>query len=77
MMNLSEFQNKDVVNLADGKKIGSIIDYKIEPAEGKIISFLIEPLRGVFSFRGGNKIEVKYENISKIGEDVILINYQE
>ena len=28
-MNLSEFQNKDVINLNDGKKIGNIIDYKI------------------------------------------------
>ena len=76
-MNLSEFQNKDVVNLADGKKIGSIVDCKIEPGEGKIISFLIQPIHGVFSFRGSNKLEIKYENISKIGEDVILINYQD
>lgn len=76
-MNLSEFQNKDVINMKDGKKIGNIIDCKIDLFTGQIISFLIEPLRGVFSFRGNNKIEVDYKNISKIGEDVILINYIE
>lgn len=74
-MNLSDFQNKDVVNVQDGKKVGNIIDCKIDPQDGRIISFLIVPFRGVFSFKGGDKLEIDYENISKIGEDVILINY--
>ena len=76
-MNLSEFQNKDVINLSDGKKVGNIIDCKIDPVTGRIMTFIIEPLRGVFSFKGSNKIELSYENINKIGEDVILVNYQE
>lgn len=76
-MNLSEFQNKDVININDGKKIGNIIDCKIDPLNGQIISFLINPLKGVFSFKGSNKVEIEYQNISKIGEDVILINYHE
>ena len=75
MMNLSEFQNKDVINIKDGKKIGNIIDCKIDPLNGKILSFLVVPYKGVFSFKGNDKFEINYENISKIGEDVILINY--
>ncbi len=75
-MNLSEFQNKDVVNISDGKKFGSVIDCKIDPGTGKILSFIIVPFKGVF-FKGSNKIEVEYEKIAKIGEDVILINYRE
>ena len=74
-MNLSEFQNKDVVNIQDGKKIGNIIDCKIDPSNGRILSFLVVPFRGVFSFKGSDKFEIDYENIKKIGEDVILINY--
>ncbi len=76
-MNLSDFQNKDVISIEDGKKIGNIIDCKIDPVDGVILSFLIEPFKGVFSFRGSNKIEVEYKNISKIGEDVILVDYRE
>ena len=76
-MNLSEFQNKDVINIKDGKKIGNIIDCKVDLENGLIIGFIIEPIRGVFSFRGSNKIEIEYKNISKIGEDVILVNYYE
>lgn len=76
-MNLSEFQNKDVINVKDGKKIGNVMDCKIEVETGQIVAFIIEPIRGVFSFRGNHHIEVEYKNISKIGEDVILINYYE
>lgn len=76
-MNLSEFQDKDVINIKDGKKIGNIVDCKIDPQTGMIVSFLLNPLKGVFSFRGSNKVEIEYKNIKKIGEDVILIDYNE
>jgi len=76
-MNLSDFQNKDVINMKDGKKIGNIIDCRIDPASGNIVSFLLQPMKGLFSFKGSGKVEIEYRNISKIGEDVILVNYNE
>lgn len=76
-MNLSEFQNKDVINIKDGKKIGNIVDCKINPESGQIESFMLIPIRGVFSFRGSNKVEIKFKDIERIGEDVILINYKD
>lgn len=76
-MNLSDFQNKDVINISDGKKIGNIVDCKIEPNTGVIASFVLEPLKGMFSFRGSGKVEIEFKNICKIGEDVILVNYSE
>ena len=76
-MNLSDFQNKDVINIENGKKIGNIIDCKIDPETGTIISFLLVPFKGIFSHKGSNKIDIEYKNIKKIGEDVILVNYKE
>ena len=76
-MNLSEFQSKDVINIKNGKKIGNIIDCKINPDTGSITSFLIVPYKGTFSFKGANKIDIDYKNIERIGEDVILINYND
>ena len=63
-MNLSEFQDKDVISIKTGKKIGNIIDCKIDPTDGKIIAF-----------RNSSKIEISFDKINKIGEDVILIDY--
>lgn len=76
-MNLSEFQNKDVVSMNTGKKIGNIIDCTIDPTDGVIASFIVQPFKGVFSFRGMAKIEIPYKNIIRIGEDVILVDYKE
>ena len=76
-MNLSEFQNKDVINITDGKKIGNIIDCKVDVANGIIKSFLLVPYKGIFSFKGNGKIEIEYKNIERIGEDVILVNYKD
>ena len=53
-MNLSDFQNKDVINILNGKKIGNIIDCKIDPSTGQILSFLLVPFKGAFSFKGNN-----------------------
>ncbi len=76
-MNLSDFQNKDVINILNGKKIGNIIDCKIDPSTGQILSFLLVPFKGAFSFKGNNKVDIDYKNIERIGEDVILVNYKE
>lgn len=74
-MRLSDLQNKDIVNVNDGKNIGSIIDVKINEENGSIISLVIEPNRNFFSFLNkGGDTEIDWKNITKIGEDVILVN---
>ena len=41
-MRLSEIQNKDVINLNTGVKIGNIIDVKVNSETGKIEAFILE-----------------------------------
>ena len=41
-MRLSEIQNKDVINLNSGMKVGNIIDIKINSETGKIESLILE-----------------------------------
>ncbi len=72
-MRLSELQEKDIINLNDGRKLGKIIDVTVD--NGKIYNFIIEPKRTFFSFiRKSEEISVRWDDISKIGADVILIN---
>ena len=49
-MRLSDLQNKDIVNISDGRNIGNIIDVKIDEVSGNILSFIIEPNRNFFKF---------------------------
>lgn len=73
-MSLGELQNKDVINIEDGKLIGSIVDVKID-MEGKLISLLVAKKRFFLSwFFSKNETEIKWEQINKIGKDVILVN---
>ena len=72
-MRLSDLQNKDVVNLVDGKKIGNIIDVDID-REGKMAELIVEKSKFFVSmFSSKDEIGIKWSQIEKIGEDVILV----
>ncbi len=72
-MKLSDLQEKDIINIKDGKKIGKIIDAEIDN-NGKILYLIIEEkngFKGLFSMKGN--INITFMQIKKIGTDVILI----
>ncbi len=73
-MRLSDLQNKDVVNIIDGKLVGNIIDIMINSSNGIMESLIIEKSKFFVSlFSNKNEIEIKWNQIEKIGEDVILV----
>jgi len=73
-MRLSDLQHKDVVNVIDGSKIGNIIDIKIDQ-KGNMEGLIVEKTKFIISmFTTKNEIEIKWGQIEKIGEDVILVN---
>lgn len=72
-MRLSDIQDKDVVELKTGLKIGNIIDVKINN-EGYIESLILEKRKYTRLFSSNDEIEVPFNKIERIGEDVILIN---
>lgn len=73
-MLLSDLQNKDIINMHDGKKIGSIIDARFNITNGNIEKLIVEPSKTLFSIKN-NSIEIGFNQIKKIGEDVILVEY--
>jgi YlmC/YmxH family sporulation protein len=52
MVKISEFQMKDVVNVADGKKLGNIGDIDININTGKIEAVIIGGAGKVLGFLG-------------------------
>ncbi|MDD2435257.1 MAG: YlmC/YmxH family sporulation protein [Bacilli bacterium] len=72
-MRLSDLQHKDIVNVLDGKKVGNIIDININ-LDGNMNSLIVEKSKFLVSlFSTKDEIEIKWEQIEKIGEDVILV----
>ncbi len=73
-MRLSELQDKDIINVRDGKKIGNIIDIYIDQ-QGRSKGLIVEKTKFIIShFTSAGEINIKWEQIEKIGEDVILVN---
>jgi len=71
-MYLSELQNKDIINVKDGKKVGNLVDIAIN-LEGKVQSIIVEQTKGMRVFTSKDDIEISWQQIEKIGEDVILV----
>ena len=73
-MRLSDLQNKSVVNMLDGKNIGNIIDLEIKE-DGTAMGLVVEKYKFIISsFTNKKELIIKWNQIEKIGEDVILVN---
>lgn len=74
-MRLSELQRKDIINVNDGRIIGRIIDAEINEKDGSLDSLVIEKSKYIRNlFTSESDITIKYEQIKKLGSDVILID---
>lgn len=71
-MRLSELQSKQLISTEDGKNIGSIIDCNVN-REGLIEELVVETKKGMLSRLNNSEFVVKWSEITKIGEDVILV----
>ena len=72
-MRISELQNKNIINLIDGKRLGNIIDINIDEI-GKIIEIIVEKQKYSFlNFIKNNEMIIKWDQIDKIGEEVIFV----
>ncbi len=70
-MKMSDLQSKKIISISSGKNIGNIIDANINE-EGKIDSFIIEQNKGLFMLNRESDTRIFWNDITKIGEDVIL-----
>ncbi|MED1407860.1 MULTISPECIES: YlmC/YmxH family sporulation protein [Bacillus] len=74
MIRISEFQMKDVVNVSDGKRLGNIGDIDIDIDTGKIRAVIISKQARILGLFGKEEeFVIPWEQIMKIGEDVILV----
>jgi len=69
---LSDLQTKKIISVLSGRNLGSIIDVDIRE-DGTIESLVIEQGKNIFSFSRDVDSRIFWTDISKIGEDVILV----
>jgi YlmC/YmxH family sporulation protein len=78
LLKISDIQSKDIVNLADGRLLGHITDLDINLNTGRVEAFIIGGGK-MMSFFGKQEQEVviPWNNVVKIGSDVILVRYND
>lgn len=73
-MRLSDLQTKELIDVGDGKRVGTIIDIVINNTDGKILTLIIEESRRTRKFiNNREEREISWSQIKKIGEDIILV----
>lgn len=74
MVKISELQQKDVVNVANGKRLGNIGDIDINLTTGQIEAIIIIGAGKVLGLFGRtDEIIIPWRDIVKVGADIILV----
>ncbi len=73
MVKISEFRQKEVVDIETGKRLGYICDMEIDEETGRVISVTV-PSGKLFAsvMKNSDKI-IPWEKIIKLGEDMVLV----
>jgi len=71
----SDLEARDVINLANGKKLGSIVDVEFNLETGRITAVIVPGSPKVLSlFARDSEVIIPWEKIKKVGTDVILVD---
>lgn len=71
-MRLSDLQSKKVIDVISGSNIGNIIDVDFSD-DGHINFLIIDNGKSFFSLNRESDFRIMWQQITKIGEDVILV----
>ena len=76
METISDLQKKEVINVTSGARLGFVYDADIDMESGKIISLRVPvSSKGFNLFAKTEDYIIPWENIKKIGNDMILVTF--
>ncbi|MBC7765634.1 MAG: YlmC/YmxH family sporulation protein [Hyphomonadaceae bacterium] len=76
MSRISEFRQKEVINILDGKRYGYVIDVELDLEKGNITAVIVPGRTKFFGIFGKQQdYIIPWQNIHRIGEDIILVEF--
>lgn len=71
----SDLRSKEVIHIADGERLGFVSDIEFDNETGRVLSICVPGQYKAFGLLGKEADRViKWKNIIKIGEDLIMID---
>jgi YlmC/YmxH family sporulation protein len=76
MISTQDLKNKEVINIYDGKSLGYVYDIEVNLEKGIIEGIIVPSQKSFFNFfgKGDNDYVIKWKDIKRIGDDVILVD---
>lgn len=75
MEKFSQLQEKEVINICDGKRLGYVCDLELDLVTGKICGLIVPEEGSRWNFFGKNGYYyVPWRCIKRIGDDIILVD---
>ena len=68
------FKQKEVINLADGRRLGYVQDVEANFETGEITAIIVPGTTKFFSLGPKTDIVIPWQNIRRIGDDIILVD---
>lgn len=74
-INFCDLKRKEVINLCDGARLGCISDLEMDTCSGAVYAIIVPgPPRLWGLLRSDEELVIPYNKITKIGDDVILVD---
>ena len=75
VISYNDLNRKEVINMRDGAKLGAICDMEMDECSGLVQSIIVPGAPRLWGLlRSDEEIVIPYSKISKIGDDVILVD---
>lgn len=76
LFSLKDLRNLEVIDINEGRKLGYIIDAKIDCDSYKVLSIIL-PMEKNSWFGKQEVVEIDWEDVIKVGVECILVNLKE
>lgn len=75
---LGDLRNKEIVNVRNGSKLGYVDDVEINTDDAAVLAFIVYGRPRFFGIFGReDDLVIKCEDIKLIGEDTILVSFDD
>jgi len=75
MARMYDLRQKEIINTKDGTRFGFVSDLVLDEEQGKILELIVPGPGRVFGVFGRDQeYRIKWKDITKIGEDIILVD---
>lgn len=77
MLRAGDLRQKEVINIADGKRLGFVNDVEINFSAGFIDAIIVPgPGRFLGIFGKAEDYIIPWKDIVRVGDDIILVEYE-